>query len=123
MTTVDLRSDTKSRPSAAMRRAIAAAEVGDEQAGEDPTMRALEERVAELLGKEAALFAPSGTMCNAIAFRLHLRPGGDEVILDRNSHPVRFEAGGPAALSGALVSPIRIPGAWDLQCRRSACAG
>jgi threonine aldolase len=106
---VDLRSDTKTRPTTAMRQAIAAAEVGDEQAGEDPTTNALEERVASLLGKEAAVFVPSGTMCNAIAFRLHLRPGGDEVILDRNSHPIRFEAGGPAALSGALVAAIDTP--------------
>ena len=106
MAVVDLRSDTKSRPTPAMRRAIAEAEVGDEQAGEDPTTRALEERTAELLGHEAAVFVPSGTMCNAIAFRIHVRPGGDEVILDRNSHPVRFEAGGPAALSGAMVSPL-----------------
>lgn len=106
MQPVDLRSDTKTRPTPAMRRAIAEAEVGDEQAGEDPTTNALEERVAALLGKEAAVFVPSGTMCNAIGFRLHVRPGGDEVILDRNSHPVRFEAGGPAAMSGALLHPL-----------------
>lgn len=103
---IDLRSDTKTRPSAAMRQAIAAAEVGDEQAGEDPTVCALEDRVAALLGQESAVFLPSGTMCNAIAFRLHVRPGGDEVILDRSAHPVRFEAGGPAALSGALLYPL-----------------
>ena len=103
---IDLRSDTKTRPTDAMRHAIATAEVGDEQAGEDPTVCALEERVAPLLGQESAVFLPSGTMCNAIAFRLHVRPGGDEVILDRNAHPARFEAGGPAALSGALLYPL-----------------
>jgi threonine aldolase len=106
MDTVNLFSDTQTRPTAAMREAIAHAEVGDEQRFDDPTVNALQERVAALLGKEAALFLPSGTMCNAIAFRLHLRPGGDEVILDRTAHPVRYEAGGPAALSGAMVHPV-----------------
>src|SRR4051794_9622406 len=106
MERVNLFSDTQTRPTAAMRRAIADAEVGDEQRLDDPTVNALQALVAELLGKEAALFLPSGTMCNAIAFRLHLRPGGDEVILDRTSHPVRYEAGGPAALSGAMVQPL-----------------
>jgi threonine aldolase len=103
---VDLYSDTQTRPTSEMRRAIAAAEVGDEQKGEDPTVNALQARVAELLGQEAALFLPSGTMCNGIAFRLHLRAGGDEVYLHQASHPVIAEAGGPAALSGAMVCPI-----------------
>jgi threonine aldolase len=103
---VNLFSDTQTKPTAAMRAAIAAAEVGDEQRGEDPTVNALQERVAELLGTEAALFLPSGTMCNEIAFRLHVRPGGDEVLLDRTSHPVNFEAGGPAAFSGAMLYPL-----------------
>jgi threonine aldolase len=106
MAAVNLFSDTQTRPTAAMRAAMANAEVGDEQRFDDPTVNALQERVADLLGKEAALFLPSGTMCNAIAFRLHLRPGGDEVILDRTAHPLRYEAGGPAAISGAMVSPI-----------------
>ncbi|HVB07102.1 MAG TPA: threonine aldolase family protein [Acidimicrobiales bacterium] len=106
---VDLRSDTKTRPTPAMRAAIAEAAVGDEQAGEDPTTTSLERRAAALLGKEAAVFTPSGTMCNAIAFCLHLRPG-DEVVLDRNSHPVRFEVGGPSALAGGLVAPIDTEG-------------
>ena len=66
--------------------------MGDEQRGLDPTVNALQDRVAELLGHEAALFLPSGTLCNAISFRLHLRPGGDEVLLDRTSHPVIAEA-------------------------------
>jgi threonine aldolase len=100
---VNLFSDTQTRPTEAMRNAMANAEVGDEQRFEDPTVNALQERVAELLGHEAALFLPSGTMCNAIAFRLHVRPGGDEVILDRTAHPVQYEAGGPAALSGAML--------------------
>jgi threonine aldolase len=100
---VNLFSDTQTRPTAAMRKAMAAAEVGDEQRFADPTVNALQERVATLLGHEAAVFLPSGTMCNAIAFRLHVRPGGDEVILDRTSHPVSYEAGGPAAISGAML--------------------
>jgi threonine aldolase len=103
---VNLFSDTQTRPTPAMRQAMASAEVGDEQRFDDPTVSALQDRVAELLGKEAALFLPSGTMCNAIGFRLHLRPGGDEVILERNSHPVRYEAGGPAALTGAQIYPV-----------------
>jgi threonine aldolase len=105
METVNLFSDTQTRPTPAMRKAMAEAEVGDEQRFDDPTVNALQERVAALLEKEAALFLPSGTMCNAIGFRLHLRPG-DEVILDRTSHPVRYEAGGPAALAGAMVNPV-----------------
>ena len=100
---VNLSSDTQTLPSAAMRRAMAAAEVGDEQRGLDPTVNALQERVAALLGQEAALFLPSGTMCNQIALRLHTRPLGDEVYLHRNSHPVIAEAGGAAALAGAQL--------------------
>src|SRR6266496_3099646 len=92
---INLFSDTHTQPTGAMRRAIAAAEVGDEQRGEDPTVVALQERVAALLGHEAALFLPSGTMCNAIAFRLH-----------RTAHPRLFEAGGPAAISGAMIHPL-----------------
>src|SRR5689334_15041166 len=88
-----------------MRRAIASAEVADEQRGLDPTVNALQERVAELLGHEAALFLPSGTMCNQIGIRLHTRPG-DEVILERFSHPIIAEAGGPAAHSGVMMQPI-----------------
>src|SRR5436305_1383631 len=89
-----------------MRAAIAGAPVGDEQRGLDPSTTALQDRVAELLGHAAAVFLPSGTMCNAIAFRLHVRPGGDEVILDRSAHPVTAEAGGPAQLSGAMLRTI-----------------
>jgi threonine aldolase len=89
-----------------MRAAIAAAEVGDEQRGQDPTTSELEQRVAELLAHEAAVFLPSGTMCNEIALRLHIRPGGDELILDRTAHPIVAEAGGPAALAGAMISAL-----------------
>jgi threonine aldolase len=89
-----------------MRAAIAAAEVGDEQRGLDPTTSRLQDRVAELLGHEAALFLPSGTMCNEISLRLHVRPGGDELIVDRTSHPVIAEAGGPAQVSGAMVRTL-----------------
>src|SRR5205814_7345132 len=103
--TVNLHSDTQTRPSEGMRRAIASAEVADEQRGLDPTVNALQERVAELLGHEAALFLPSGTMCNQIGVRLHTRPG-DEVILERFSHPIIAESGGAAAHSGVMIQPI-----------------
>jgi len=100
---VNLYSDTQTRPGPEMRAAMASAEVGDEQRRLDPTVNALQERVAELLGHEAALFLPSGTMCNAIAIRLHIRPLGDEMYLHPTAHPVDAEAGGPAAMSGALI--------------------
>jgi len=103
---VNLYSDTQTRPTAGMRKAIAEAEVGDEQRKQDPTVKRLQERVAELLGQEAGLFLPSGTMCNEIALRLHVGPAGDEVILDRTAHPIVAEAGGPAALAGAMVRPL-----------------
>jgi threonine aldolase len=103
MPPINLYSDTQTRPSSGMRAAIASAEVGDEQRGLDPTTRSLQERVASLLGHEAGLFLPSGTMCNEIALRIHARPGGDEVLLDRTAHPVNSEAGGPAQLAGLMV--------------------
>jgi threonine aldolase len=103
---VNLYSDTQTRPTPEMRRAMAEAEVGDEQKFEDPTVNALCARVAELLGCEAAVFLPSGTMCNEIAFRLHIRPGGDEAILHRTAHPIIAEAGGPAAFAGAVLHPL-----------------
>ena len=106
MRRVNLYSDTQTRPTPEMRRAMAEAEVGDEQHFGDPTVNALCERVAELLGFEAAVFLPSGTMCNAIGFRLHIRAGGDEVYLHRISHPIKAEAGGPAAISGAVLCPL-----------------
>jgi threonine aldolase len=104
--TVNLLSDTQTKPTAGMRRAMAEAEVGDEQIFEDPTVNALVERVAQLLGQEAAVFLPTGTMCNQIAARLHIRPGGDEILLDRTAHPLMAEAGGPAALSGAVLTTL-----------------
>ena len=106
MAFVNLYSDTQTRPTAAMRAAIAAAEVGDEQRAADPTTRALEERVAALLGHEAAVFLPSGTMCNEIAIRLHIRPGGERMFIGRDTHTLIAEAGGPAQLSGAVITEI-----------------
>jgi threonine aldolase len=103
---VDLFSDTMTQPSAAMRRAMGEAEVGDEQRGEDPTVNLLQELAADLLGKESALFLPSGTMCNQISFALHCRPG-DEILMDETAHPLNFEAGGPAAMASALVRPLK----------------
>ena len=99
---IDLASDTKSRPTDAMRAAMAAAEVGDEQAREDPTVNRLCAMVAELLGKDDAVYLPSGKMCNQVAYRVHCRPG-DEIILDEWAHGVNAEAGAIAALSGANV--------------------
>ncbi|HEX2413647.1 MAG TPA: threonine aldolase family protein, partial [Thermoleophilaceae bacterium] len=93
-------------PTEAMRKAIASAEVADEQRGQDPTTLRLEERVAELLGLEAAVFLPSGTMCNQIAFRLHARPGGDEMLLDRSAHPIIAEAGGPAQNAQLMIHAL-----------------
>jgi len=102
---VDLLSDTVTRPTLAMRQFMCDAEVGDEQTFEDPTVNSLQEMVAELLGKEAALFLPSGTMCNEIALRVHCRPG-DEMIAHRTAHPIHYEAGGPAALAGVNVNAL-----------------
>ena len=106
MPPINLYSDTQTRPTDRMREAIARAEVGDEQRGRDPTTMALQDRVAELLGHEAAVFLPSGTMCNEIAFRIHVRPGGDEIILERSAHPVDAEAGGIAQLAAAMVRTL-----------------
>ena len=101
---INLFSDTQTLPSEGMRAAIASANVGDEQRFEDPTTLALEERVAELLGHEAAVFLPSGTMCNLIAWRLHVRPGGDEVLIGSDAHPLKYESGSPGAIIGAIVT-------------------
>ena len=95
----DLLSDTLTRPTQAMRAAMASAEVGDDVFGEDPTLRALEERVAALLGHEAALFTPSGSMANQLGVRLHVRPG-EELVADSLAHVVRAELGAAAVLSG-----------------------
>lgn len=102
---VDLSSDTQTRPTPGMRQAIASAEVGDEQKREDPSVNRLQEMVAELAGKEAALFLPTGTMCNLIAHYIHCRPG-DEIIIDSSYHPVNFEGGGPAVHSRAALRLI-----------------
>lgn len=102
---IDLRSDTVTKPSAEMRRAMAGAEVGDDVFEEDPTVRRLEESVAELVGFPAALFTPSGTMANQIAMRI-LAPPGTEVILEERCHPFHFEMAGMAALSGLLPRPV-----------------
>ncbi|RIK69339.1 MAG: low specificity L-threonine aldolase [Planctomycetota bacterium] len=101
----DFSSDTQTRPSPAMRQAMALAEVGDEQKREDPTVNRLQEMVAHLTGKEAALFLPTGTMCNLIAHAVHCRPG-DEIILEAGTHPVHFEGGGPAVHSRAAMRLI-----------------
>src|SRR3954468_19390973 len=106
MAPVNLYSDTQTRPSEGMRQAMARAEVGDEQRFEDPTVRELCERVAELLGQETAVFLPSGTMANAIAYKLHIRGTGEEIVLHRKAHPILAEAGAPAALAGAVLHPI-----------------
>lgn len=105
---IDLYSDTKTRPSAAMRAAIANAEVGDEQHHEDPTVTRLIERMSLLLGQETAMFLPSGTMANEIAMLVHCRPG-DEIIAHETAHLVNAEGGAPAALAGAMVRTV--PGA------------
>jgi threonine aldolase len=111
---VDLSSDTVTRPTAEMRRFMCEAEVGDEQKFEDPTVNLLQEMVADLLGKEAALFLPSGTMCNEIALRVHCRPG-EELLAHRTAHPIHFESGGPAALAGVNVRPLDGPrGQYDV---------
>lgn len=98
---IDLRSDTVTKPTADMRQAMAVAEVGDDVFGDDPTVQALEARTAELLGKAAALFVPSGTMANQLAVRCHTQPG-DEILLDANAHIYWYEAGAAAALAGVM---------------------
>jgi len=105
---VDLYSDTVTKPTAEMRRFMCEAEVGDEQKHEDPTVNLLQDMVAELLGKEVALFLPSGTMCNEIAMRVHCRHG-DEMLAHRTAHPIHFETGGPAALAGINVQGLDGP--------------
>ncbi|MFQ5842750.1 MAG: low-specificity L-threonine aldolase [Thermodesulfobacteriota bacterium] len=104
--TVDLRSDTVTRPTHGMRKAMMDAEVGDDVFGEDPTVNALQEKVAELLNKEAALFVCSGTMANQLAIRTHTHHG-DEVIVESDAHTFNYEGGGGAALSGIQFHPLR----------------
>ncbi|HUF74625.1 MAG TPA: GntG family PLP-dependent aldolase [Longimicrobiales bacterium] len=102
---IDLRSDTVTKPTEAMRAAMAAAEVGDDVYGEDPTVRELEARTAELLGKPDAVFVPTGTMSNQIAVRIRTEPG-DLVLIEGSCHIVANEAGGAAAISGVTVKPL-----------------
>lgn len=109
---IDVRSDTSTRPTAAMREAIARAEVGDDVFGEDPTTLALERTIAELTGKEAALFVASGTMGNQLAIALHTRPG-DEVIVGEGAHVVFYESGAGAALSGVQFAIAGAGGFFD----------
>jgi threonine aldolase len=99
---IDLRSDTVTKPSEGMRRAMAEAPVGDDVFGDDPTMNALQERVADMLGKEAALFTASGSMANTVAVLAHTQPG-DEVIVEREGHTFNYEVGAPAALGGVQL--------------------
>jgi threonine aldolase len=103
---IDLRSDTVTRPSPEMRAIMASAPVGDDVLGDDPTVIQLEERVAELLGKEAAVYVPSGTMANQIALRVHTRHG-DRVVMDAESHIRVHESGAPAALAGITIVPVQ----------------
>ena len=98
---IDLRSDTITQPTPAMREAMARAEVGDDVFGDDPTVTRLEARTAEILGKEAAVFTPSGTMANQLALRAHTEPG-DEILVDGNAHIYYYETGAPAALAGVM---------------------
>jgi threonine aldolase len=102
---IPLASDTETKPSHAMREAIMRAEVGDEQKGEDPSVNLLTARVASLLGKEAALFLPTGTMCNLVAIKAHTQPG-EFMIADRMAHILRAETGAPGLISGVMTEPI-----------------
>ncbi len=117
---MNLQSDTQTRPTQAMRAAMMAAEVGDEQGGTDPTVTALCDRMAALLGKQAAMFLPSGTMCNQIAILTHCRPG-DEILAHETAHIVTSEGGGAAALTGAQIYGLRGPrGQFDLETLQAA---
>src|SRR3982750_1651536 len=101
MNIVDLRSDTVTKPTPAMRRAMAEAEVGDDVYGEDPTVKRLQERAAEVFGKPAALFVPTGSMGNQIAVKLHTRPG-TEVVIEERGHMLNYEMAAMSAIAGTL---------------------
>jgi threonine aldolase len=116
---IDLRSDTVTRPSPEMRQAMAAAPVGDDQYGEDPSVNLLQERIADFLGKEAALFVPSGTMANQIAVKILTRPG-DDVIVGQHAHMMWHEAGAAAANSGVQFSPVGNGGSFTVAEFRAA---
>ena len=117
-TTVDLRSDTVTKPTPEMRRAMAEAEVGDDVYGEDPTINRLELRAAEILGREAAIFVPSGTMGNQIAIKIHTRHG-QEIICEERSHILNYEMAMLAAFSGCIARPIAA--ADGIQIGRASC--
>ena len=108
---IDLRSDTVTKPTAGMREAMANAEVGDDVYGEDPTVNRLEKMAADLLGKEAGLFVPTGVMGNQLSIRLHTQPG-DEVIIESSAHILRYEGGSASSLSGVQLCPV--PGSRGL---------
>jgi threonine aldolase len=105
MTIADLRSDTVTHPNAAMKQAMIDAPLGDDVLGDDPTVQDLEALAAEISGKEAALFMPSGTMANQVAIRIHTRPG-DEILMEQSCHPINYEAGGAAAIAGVQIRPL-----------------
>lgn len=119
MRPIDLRSDTVTRPTAAMREAMASAEVGDDVFGEDPSVNRLEAVAAARVGKEAALFVPSGTMANQIAIGIHTRHG-ESVLASQGAHILRYEAGGAAALSGVQITTIGARGLFDDEDVRAA---
>jgi threonine aldolase len=108
---IDLRSDTVTRPTAAMRAAMAAAEVGDDVFGDDPTVNALQARIASMLGKEAALFVPTGTQSNLCALMAHCGRG-DEYIVGQMAHTYRWEGGGAAVLGSIQPQPLGAGGRW-----------
>jgi threonine aldolase len=116
---IDLRSDTVTRPTPAMRRAMAEAEVGDDVYGEDPTVNALQERVAALIGTEAALFVPSGSMANQIAIKVHTQPG-DGVLVGGSAHNWMFEAGAAGAIASVQVEVLAGDGRFDAAAVRAA---
>ncbi len=106
---IDMRSDTVTKPSPAMRQAMFEADVGDDVFDDDPTINHLQERVADLLGKEASLFVPSGTMGNQLALKAQTKPG-DQIILEDGAHIYRYEGGGSAAISGVLNTNVHTDG-------------
>src|SRR4051812_17590908 len=108
LTTVDLRSDTVTKPSPEMRRAMAEAEVGDDVYGEDPTVNRLQQRAAEIFGREAAIFVPTGSMGNLIALKIHTKPG-QEVICEEWGHILNFEMASMSAVAACMPRPVRTP--------------
>src|SRR6476469_5539286 len=103
---IDLRSDTVTKPTDAMRQAMAAAEVGNDVFGEDPTVNRLQERAAEIFEKEAALFVPTGSMGNEIAVKVHTKPG-QEIVIEERGHVLNYELGAAAVLSGVTIRPVK----------------